>query len=111
MVLVPIGDVAFAYRCERKCLRELESAINQGAVSVEGINQQEFVERPEITLAIEKVLCPAMWYHGYDLIIGNHGTGKTSLVRNIGHCLSGIIYVDIPLTRKGFDAALVKALR
>lgn len=80
-------------------------------MAVDGINHAEFVQRPQITAAIEKVLTPRQWYHGYHLIVGNHGTGKTSLVRSIGHQLSGIIYVDVPPTRKGFDFALIDALR
>lgn len=46
-------------------------------MAVDGIYNFEFVQRPEVTAAIEKVLTPR---HGDDLIVGNHGTGKISLV-------------------------------
>lgn len=109
VILVPIVDIVYAYHCERKRNFELESALYQGANDVEGINQKQFFERPAITPATGKLLNPAMWHHGYYLIIGS--TGKTSLVRTIEHPLSGIIYADIHPTWQDFDFALIKALR
>lgn len=79
-------------------------------MTIDGINQAELVERPEVTAAIEEALSPRQWYHRYGLIAGNHGTGRTSLFRT-RHRLPGIIYADVPPTRKGFDFALINALR
>lgn len=111
VVVVSATDIAIAYYGERKRLQTLRSAFAKGSVAIDGINAPEFVQRPEVTAAIEKVLTPRQWYHGYDLIVGNHGTGKTSLVKNIGHHLQGIIYVDLPPTRNDFDFALIDALK
>ena len=54
-----------------------------------------FVERPGISKTIASVLQPPSGYNSYDMIIGYHGTGKTTLVRHLGHQHPGIIYVDI----------------
>ncbi|RPA92485.1 hypothetical protein L873DRAFT_1817561 [Choiromyces venosus 120613-1] len=53
------------------------------------------VERPGAMRAIEAILKPQSDYACYDMIVGNHGTGKTTLIRHVGHQLDGILYVNI----------------
>ncbi|RPA92019.1 hypothetical protein L873DRAFT_1818348 [Choiromyces venosus 120613-1] len=53
------------------------------------------VERPGAMRAIESILKPQSDYAFYDMIVGNHGTGKTTLIRHVGHQLDGILYVNI----------------
>ena len=54
-----------------------------------------FGERPGISRTISSVLQPVAGYNCYDMIIGYHGTGKTTLVRHVSHEVGGIIDVDI----------------
>jgi hypothetical protein len=49
-------------------------------------------------------------YDGYDLIVGNHSTGKATLVRLVGHKNSGIVYVDV-LLKSPFEGDFAEALR
>jgi GTPase SAR1 family protein len=44
------------------------------------------------------------------MIVGNHGTGKTTLVRQVGHEHSGIVYVSVP-ENLAFETAFQNALR
>ncbi|RPA90978.1 hypothetical protein L873DRAFT_1820191 [Choiromyces venosus 120613-1] len=53
------------------------------------------VERQGATRAIESILKPQSDYARYNMIVGNHGTGKTTLVCHVGHQLDGILYVNI----------------
>lgn len=56
---------------------------------------EEIVERKAITKEIVSLFQLALDYANYSMVIGNHGTGKTTLVRHVGHQLQGIVYVDI----------------
>ncbi|RPA89366.1 hypothetical protein L873DRAFT_1822975, partial [Choiromyces venosus 120613-1] len=57
--------------------------------------KETLVERPGAMRAIEYILKPQSDYACYDMIVGNHGTGKTTLIRHVGHQLDGILYVNI----------------
>ena len=73
--------------------RKLRNAFCKGAVpSPEGF----VVERMELAAKVKRILQPQNGCSTYQIIAGNHGTGKTTLVRQVGHECSGIIYVQIP---------------
>ncbi|RPA89362.1 hypothetical protein L873DRAFT_1822965 [Choiromyces venosus 120613-1] len=70
------------------------------------------VEHPGAMRAIESILKPQSNYARYNIIVGNHGTGKTTFVRHVGHQLDGIFYVNISpnsVTDKTFVEEFAKA--
>ena len=89
----------------------LYSALATGAVpDVEC--KENIVKRQGATLAIESILKPQSNYAQYNMIVGKHGTGKTTLVRHVGHQLDGILYVNIGpnhVSEKTFGEAFAKA--
>ena len=91
--LLGVTDVGYTYYSHRRRERLLVSALDQGAVA--DVNLDCFVERPGISRTISSVPQPVVGYNWYNLIIGYHRTGKTTLVRHVSHELGGIIYVDI----------------
>ena len=73
--------------------KNLHGAFRKGAVpSPEGF----VVERKELAAEMERILQPPEGYARYHLIVGDHGTGKTTLIRQVAHERDGIIYVSIP---------------
>jgi len=74
--------------------------------------KEEFVEREGAALGIQSILKPQRNYAHYNMIVGNHGTGKTTLVRHVGHQLDGILYVNISpnsVTDKSFAQEFAKS--
>ncbi|RPA90980.1 hypothetical protein L873DRAFT_1820203, partial [Choiromyces venosus 120613-1] len=89
-----VCNVVYAQYSNRVREKRLRSALATGAVpDVE--RKATLVERQGATRAIESILKPQSDYARYNMIVGNHGTGKTTLVRHIGHQLDGILYVNI----------------
>jgi ABC-type molybdenum transport system ATPase subunit/photorepair protein PhrA len=80
---------------KRKQARDkvLHSALDKGTVPAPVI-EKGHVERKEVSKEIESILCPPEDYDSYNLIVGSEGTGKSTLVRLVGHEHSGIIYVQ-----------------
>jgi len=71
------------------------------------------VERPGISREVASLLQPPADYDCYDMIVGYHGTGKTTLVRHVGHQHPGIIYVDVTAKEtsdEAFTETFAKAL-
>jgi len=91
--LLGITDVGYTYYSHHRRERLLARALDKGAVA--DVNLDCFVERPGISRTISSVLQPVVGYNCYNMIIGYHGTGKTTLVRHVSNQLGGIIYVDI----------------
>jgi Cdc6-like AAA superfamily ATPase len=66
------------------------------------------VPRPDVKAEIEKIIsAPAGRYH---IIVGNHGTGKTTIVEQIAREKSGVLYISISWDEKDPNAALYQAL-
>jgi Cdc6-like AAA superfamily ATPase len=66
------------------------------------------VQRPDVKAEIEKIIsAPAGIYH---IIVGNHGTGKTTIVEQIAREKSGVLYISIRGDEKDPNAALYQAL-
>ena len=95
-ITLPIAvfvDIMIASYCNTLREGSLRGAFRKGAVpSPEGF----VVERKELAAEVERILQPPEGYAKYHLIVGDHGTGKTTLVRQVAHERSGIIYVSIP---------------
>ncbi|KAG0633806.1 P-loop containing nucleoside triphosphate hydrolase protein [Tuber brumale] len=106
-----VGNVVYMQYSNLVREKRLHSALAMGAVpDVE--STEELVERPGATRAIEYILKPQRNYAYYDMIVGNHGTGKTTMVRHVAHQLDGILYVDISpkgVSEKTFAEGFAKA--
>ena len=59
---------------------------------------------------MKRILQPPREYSTYDLIVGNYGTGKTTLVRHVGRECSGVIYVEVPALPEKLDRAFAMAI-
>ncbi|PWW77944.1 hypothetical protein C7212DRAFT_312681 [Tuber magnatum] len=87
-------SVVYAYCSNWAREKHLQQALLVG--SVPNVPQKkQLVERKGIAADITSVLQPKSGYDRYTIIVGNHGTGKTTLVRQIGHQIDGVLYVDI----------------
>jgi len=106
-----VGNVVYAQYSNWVREKGLRSALATGAVpDVE--RKEKLVERQHDTQAIESILKPQSDYAHYNMIVGKHGTGKTTLVRHVGHRLDGILYVNISpnsVTDKTFAEEFAKA--
>ena len=72
--------------------------------------------REAIVSEVRKIIAPTMQSRGYSLVIGEHGTGKTSLVHLAVNSLKepkGIAYLNIPnkADQDLTSAMVVSALR
>ncbi|KAG0128498.1 hypothetical protein HOY82DRAFT_611720 [Tuber indicum] len=86
VVYTPYSD-----QIREKCLL---STLAIGAIpDVE--SKENLVTRQGGIRAIEPILKPQGDYAYYSIIVGKHGTGKTTLVRQVGHQLDGILYLNI----------------
>jgi ABC-type polar amino acid transport system ATPase subunit len=60
---------------------------------------------------VRQILKPTSDHSSYHVIVGNHGTGKTTVVRqcarNVG---KGVIYVDVPPVLDNFIDNLANAI-
>ena len=95
--------------CYRDARRERRfcRAFRKGAVpSPEGY----VVERKELEAKVKQILELPEGYGKYHLIVGVHGAGKTTLVRQVGHECSGIIYVSIPKDVSLFEESFSHAI-
>ena len=92
--------------------KEAVPAVENNLVDKEAVPAVEniLVERKNIIQEVKSIIRPLGFTDSYDLIIGNHGTGKTTIVCQIGHEQHGIIYVDVPEDAT-FEDAFIDALR
>lgn len=107
-----VGNVGYTLYSNWDRERKLRSALSAGAVP-EIKTKVSLVERVGPTEAIKSILKPKTDYAQYNMIVGNHATGKTTLVRLVGHQLDGILYVNInptSVSHYAFAQEMSKAL-
>lgn len=83
------GDVGYAYWFERHRQVKMYASLLRG----EGPLPPDFVERKDTKKRLLDVMMSPI--SAYEIIVGNHGTGKTTLVREVARENTGIIYVSI----------------
>ena len=74
-------------------------------------DDEEFIKRPEAEERFEKIIKSSP--SRYSVVLGSHGTGKSTLAKNVARKTRGAIYVDVPPTVKNeekLDSALRDAL-
>lgn len=108
LVTVPVIHEYFSNRSRE---RKLASAFDKGTVPKPPF--EVLIQRKGMLKKISRILQPPAGYPGCDMIIGYDGAGKTTLVQQVGHEHSGIIYVDISpfgTSNKGFGYTFAQAL-
>ena len=105
------APVLHEYFSSRNRERKLASAFDKGAVPKPPL--EDLIQRKGMLKEISRILNPPAGYYGCDMIVGYDGAGKTTLVRQVGHEHSGIIYVDVSpggTSNKGFGYTFAQAL-
>ncbi|CUS11263.1 unnamed protein product [Tuber aestivum] len=112
LILATGSDMIYTYLMNRKRESSLESSLALGSVpDIE--DASVLAPRTSLKASISSLLQPAFDHGQYGMIIGNHGTGKTTLVRGVAHQHAGILYVDIQpsgITEQEFAETVAKAL-
>ncbi|RIA91479.1 P-loop containing nucleoside triphosphate hydrolase protein [Glomus cerebriforme] len=106
-----LTDILFAFTVNMISEYHINSALKYGTRPKLKMLKDQFVSRPQISKVLKKILQPNEDQSYYHIICGEHGTGKTTLIRmeatNIG---KGVIYVDIPSDFKNLGKAFGKAI-
>ncbi|GBC10470.1 hypothetical protein RclHR1_09650012 [Rhizophagus clarus] len=104
-------DYSFAswynYHNEKNLIRAFE----YGSCPEPEVNQKWLIHRKEIIKKLKRVLKPTPDHSSYHVIVGNYGTGKTTVVRQCARDVrKGVIYVDVPPILDNFVNNLAKAI-
>ena len=75
------------------------------------VMQKQLIYREDVIKELKRILKPISDYSYYHVIFGNHGTGKTTVVRQCAREVGkGVIYVDVPPVLDEFVDNLAKAI-
>jgi len=85
------SDVAYAYWHESGREHRIDAALEEADPV---FADPENVDRPDLERMVERVIKSSPTK--YDIIVGNHGTGKSTLVYRLARRLPGVIYVTLP---------------
>ncbi|CAG8791600.1 23865_t:CDS:1, partial [Gigaspora rosea] len=106
-----LTDFLVAFVVDRVSEYRVISALENGTKPVPKVKNEQFISRPQISETLKKVFQPDEDHSYYHVICGEHGTGKTTLVRmeakNVG---KGVIYVDVPPDFKDLGKSFGKAI-
>ncbi|KAF8537844.1 hypothetical protein BDD12DRAFT_911207 [Trichophaea hybrida] len=97
------GGVIYAYWYDNNRDILIYAALQKRSVPA----TTDFIERPEAWKQVTQALTSAPTK--YDVIIGYHGTGKSTLIREIAGEIPGIVYVLIPPCKPGKCEELLTA--
>ncbi|CAG8651761.1 4208_t:CDS:2 [Ambispora gerdemannii] len=105
------GDNLYSWYVNRRNERLLNKTMEKGTRPEVGISGDEYVSRPVIAERLKKIIQPYKGQSFYNVVCGEHGTGKTTLIkiasREVGQ---GVIYVDTPADIEDFGKAFGRAL-
>jgi hypothetical protein len=105
------ANVLYGWWLKKQRVSELRSAFAQGTVPEPNVRTGDLlIERRDVSKEIESIIQPPCVCDSYYMIVGDNATGKTTLVRMVGHKKNGIIYVDVPPTEP-FEKAFAEALK
>ncbi|PKK61955.1 hypothetical protein RhiirC2_791077 [Rhizophagus irregularis] len=89
----------------------LNKTVKKGTRPKIDISDDKLVSRPLVIERFKKILQPDKDHSYYHLVCGEHGTGKTTLVRIASNEVGcGVLYVDIPADLSELDKAFGKAI-
>ena len=107
-----IGDVLFAWSLNKYNQYCLKNVVEKGTRPKIDISDDEFVSRPLIVDRLKKILQPHRDQSSYYVVSGEHGTGKTTLVRIAANEVGcGVIYIDIPSNSNELGEAFGEAIK
>lgn len=101
----------YAYYKEMQNRKAPQEAVMKGYCPAPLVN--DVIERPDVEKALREILNPKIGKFDpfYYLISGEHGTGKTTIVRKICREIgNGIIYIDVPKVPGAIVLELAHAL-
>ncbi|RHZ84086.1 hypothetical protein Glove_85g71 [Diversispora epigaea] len=100
------GDLFYACCRSKYNSNLLIKTIDKGNRPVTRVSSAKFLPRTEIVKRLERILQPDENQSYYYVICGEHGTGKTTVVKtassNVHH---GVVYVDIPARNENLGVA------
>ncbi|CAH1768579.1 14851_t:CDS:2, partial [Entrophospora sp. SA101] len=104
-------DLLYAWYRNRCNERLLNETVEKGTRPKVGISNDKFVPRPVVVERLKKIFQPYEDQSFYQVICGEHGTGKTTLTRiSAKEVGQGVIYVDVPANFNELGEAFGKAI-
>jgi len=89
-------DALYASYIERRRIPRVVSALKRGSADIKVVDEDPYFSRPKEEAEVTP-LVKASRGGFYNLVTGEHGTGKTTLVRHVCRQVgSGVIYTRVP---------------
>lgn len=102
-------DLGYAKYVEYKREKRIRQAFEKGSTPTPTVD--EFLPRDVLLERLKVILIPKKAAKFYNLITGEHGTGKTTLVLNACREVGvGCVYVSVPDDTRSFGKALAEAI-
>ncbi|CAG8683023.1 4102_t:CDS:2, partial [Racocetra fulgida] len=93
------------------CKRIVIHAFEHGSCPELDVMQKQLIYREGVIKKLRRVLEPISDHSSYHVVVGNHGTGKTTVVRQCARDVGkGVIYVDVPPILDNFIDNLANAI-
>ncbi|CAG8789194.1 13248_t:CDS:2, partial [Dentiscutata erythropus] len=104
-------DLSFANWYNRRNERIILHAFEHGSCPEPDVMQKQLIYREVVIKKLRRILEPISDHSSYHVVVGNHGTGKTTVVRQCARDVGkGVIYVDVPPVLDNFIDKLAKAI-
>ncbi|CAG8748652.1 14365_t:CDS:2, partial [Gigaspora rosea] len=104
-------DLNFANWYNRRNERTILNAFEYGSCPEPDVMQKQLIYREIVIKQLRRFLEPISDHSSYHVVVGNHGTGKTTVVRQCAREVGkGVIYVDVPPVLDNFIDNLAKAI-
>lgn len=101
------GDAAYKAWLDSQREKKMVTAFDKSPAPVD----PKFVERPLVYQVVKEVITRNDYNYG--LIVGNHGTGKSTIVKKIACETNGALYISIksdPDSDRALSRAIITAL-
>ncbi|RUS14985.1 P-loop containing nucleoside triphosphate hydrolase protein [Endogone sp. FLAS-F59071] len=113
LALIP-ADLVYAKWCNWQTESALFKTIENGTCPKKDIKDAELIPRPTIMVQLERIFNPPPDYSAYRTIVGEHGTGKTTIIKDAATKVGkGVVYINIPddlSNLENFGDAFAKAI-
>ncbi|CAI2186984.1 17541_t:CDS:2, partial [Funneliformis geosporum] len=104
-------DLSFASWYNRQNESILLHAFEHGSCPEPDVMEEQLIHREVVIEKLRRIFKPISDHSSYHIVIGNHGTGKTTVVRQCARDVGkGVIYVDVPPVLDNFIDNLAKAI-
>lgn len=108
-ILFIAAPACYVFFVEKEDMKSLINKIN--SKSVPTVLFDEYVERNGFENDLKTMLTPKVRVDSFFVVIGENGTGKTSLVQKVCHSLDGgVLYVDVPANISMFATDFAAAI-